>query len=247
MHFIDSHIHLQDYSLKEAEFVYDNALKNNVREFVVPSAHPSDWQKVIKTIKRFPGAIGALGIHPWYINDMQKNQLEVLEKYLKKYSALWVGECGIDGYKNPDIKPQAEILLGQAELAVKYNRPLIVHAVKAEKEFERLLLKLPERTIFDSFTGPLEWGIKLQKNGFYLGLNFTFFKKKDAVKMLNKLDLTKILLETDAPYQQSKNYVKNSPENLPVLAAAIATARLFNEIEITMIFNHNFKNFRQNN
>ena len=245
MHLADSHIHLQDYPSNEAQKVYEHAIKNNVCEFVVPSAHPTDWQKVLNTLHRFSGTIGAIGIHPWYIDSGTDIHFEILEKYLQKHSELWVGECGIDRIKNPDTSKQIPHLIRQAELAVKYNRPLLVHCVKADKEFEQLFPILPKKTLFHSFAGSLEWGKILQKNGFYLGLNFSFFKKDESVEMLKQLDLNKILLETDAPYQPNKGYVKNSPENLPVLASAISAVRGLSETEVEAILNRNFNEFKQ--
>ena len=245
MHLTDTHIHLQDYPSSEAQKIYNCALKNNIYEFVIPSAHPSDWSKVIKTTRRFSGAIGAAGIHPWYIEDTTEKQLELLEEYLNKNSNLWVGECGIDRIKNPDTSKQIFFFTKQAELAVKYHRPLLVHCVKADNEMEKLFPLLPKNTLFHSFNGSLEWGKKLQKHGFYLGLNLSFFKKENSAEILSELNLDKLLLETDAPYQQNNGYIKNSPENLPVLATALSSAYGLSETEIIAILNRNFNEFKE--
>lgn len=245
MHFTDSHIHLQDYLPAAAKKIYEAAHKNNVCEFVVPSAHPSDWAKVIKILRQFPDTIGALGIHPWYVDEAAENQLEILDKYLQKYPHLWVGECGIDRLKNQNIAKQRLFFEQQIDLALKYNRPMIIHAVKADSEMNDFLPVLPQRSIFHSFNGTLEWGKKLQNQGFYLGLNFSFFKKNEAAKILMQLNLEQILLETDAPYQPNKGYVKNSPENLPVLVAAIAAVCDLSETKVSAILAQNFKKFNQ--
>ena len=245
MYYTDSHIHLQDYAYSEAKIIVEKALKNNVREFVVPSSNPDDWENIIKLTRRFENITGAIGIHPWYAQNCDETRLQTMEKYLQKYSKIWIGECGIDKAKNTDTKKQIDVFLKQTELANKYNRPLIIHSVKADQEISNLFSLLPKRTIFHSFTGSLEWGLKIQKSGFYLGLNFSFFKKDNATDMLKSLDLSKILFETDAPYQQRRGYVSNSPENLPVLASGTAAVLGLSETKISTILMQNWKNFNK--
>ena len=53
--------------------------------------------------------------------------------------------------------------------------------------------------------------------------------------MITNLDLSKILLETDAPYQPRKGYIQNVPENLPVLASAMAAILNMSETEICAV------------
>ncbi len=245
MHYTDTHVHLQDYKISEAKKLVAEASVNNVCEFVVPSSNPDDWDKVIKTARLFKCTIPAIGIHPWYAQSYDKNRLTDMEKYLKKYPDLWVGECGLDRAKDIDEKKQYDLLTAQIELANKYERPLILHNVKADDLFAGLLSILPKRTIFHSFTGSVEWGKKIQKNEFYLGIGFAFFKKKNAPETLKQLDLDKILLETDAPYQQRKGYVKNSSENLPVLASAMAAILGLSETGILAMLAHNWKTFNK--
>lgn len=243
MFYTDSHIHLQDFAFSEAKEVVNSALRNNVREFVVPSAKPDDWKSIVKITKRFDNVVGAIGVHPWCVENADVSLIQTMEKFLKKNSSLWIGECGIDTIHNPETEKQCEFFEAQIELAQKYNRALIIHAVKADNILSSYFQKLPEQTIFHSFTGSLEWGKKIQKAGFYLGINFSFFKKKNAPEMITNLDLSKILLETDAPYQPRKGYIQNVPENLPVLASAMAAILNMSETEICAVLSKNWKTF----
>lgn len=245
MYFTDSHIHLQDYATAEAKKVVSEARKANVMEFAVPSTSPDDWQKVVDLSKKIQGVTAAIGVHPWCVESSEFSKLEELEKFLRKYPKLWVGECGIDRIKNPDIRKQHEFFARQIELANKYDRALIIHAVKADEEIGKYFSVLPKRTIFHSFTGSAEWGKKIQKAGFYLGLNFSFFQKENYAEMLQQFDLNKILLETDAPYQPNKGYIGNIPKNLPLLVSAMAATGKLSEIEISAVLAQNWKNFNR--
>lgn len=222
MIYADTHIHLQDYSPADVKNVVTNANKNNVCEFVNASSHPTDWQKVLDIVAEFKNIIPAIGVHPWYVSEAPADWAEQLEDLLHQNSKLWLGECGIDRLKNPDTNKQLAILQTQIALAKKYQRPLIMHAVKADKILHPLLTELPKKTIFHSFTGSAEWGKELQRHGFYLGLNFSVLNKKNYTELLQRLNLHQLLLETDGPYQSGHKDKQSLPQNLPQLAKEIA-------------------------
>ncbi len=222
MHFVDTHIHLQDYNSVDVKNVVTNANKNNVCEFVNVSAQPDDWNSVINIASCYKNIIPALGIHPWYMDKAEKDWAQKLEYMLQNNPRLWIGECGIDRLKNKNISQQLDILQTEISLAQKYQRPLIMHAVKADEILRPLLPLLPHQTIFHSFTGSAEWGAELQKRGFFLGLNFSILRKKNYETILQRLNQRLLLLETDGPYQSGVKDKPSLPQNLPLLAAKIA-------------------------
>lgn len=235
MIYADTHIHLQDYNPADVKNVVTNANKNNVCEFVNASSHPTDWQKVLDITAEFIGIIPAIGIHPWYIVETTADWAERLENLLQQNSKLWLGECGIDRLKNPNTDKQLAILQTEIALAQKYQRPLVIHAVKADEILRPLLSTLPAKTIFHSFTGSAEWGTELQKHGFYLGLNFSILRKKNYENLLRRLNIQQLLLETDGPYQSGHKNLPSLPQNLPLLAEKISavfnlTTKDFSEI-----------------
>ena len=244
MTYADTHIHLQDYSPADVKNVVTNANKNNVCEFVNASSHPADWQKVLKIASEFKGIIPATGVHPWYVSEVPADWAERLEDLLRQNPQLWLGECGIDRLKNPNTGGQLAILQPQIALAKKYNRPLIMHAVKADEILRPLLPELPEKTIFHSFTGSAEWGKELQKRGFYLGLNFSVLRKKNYTELLQQLNIQQLLLETDGPYQSGQKDVPSLPQNLPLLAEKIAAVFNMPVYEFSEIIAANWRTFK---
>ena len=241
--YIDSHIHLQDYKTHNVKNVVTNAIRNKVMHFINPSAHPSDWDTVAALAVQYPEITPAFGIHPWYIAEASSNQFRQLEEMLQLYPNAWVGECGIDKLKNPNPITQTEMLKKHIELANKYHRPLIIHAVKADREMAELFSELPQRTIFHSFTGSAEWGKAIQKHGFYLGINFSILRKKNAAEILQTLNLRQILLETDGPYQNIERGIETLPENLPQLAQKIADFIHIPYAELATIIEKNQREF----
>lgn len=223
MLYIDSHIHLQDYRTQSINNVIIEAQKNGVKMFFNASAHPSDWEKVDSLAKQYPlQIIPAFGIHPWAIADADANWVQKLEFYLQYNPRAMVGECGIDRLKNKDITLQLEVFLRHIELAQKYNRPLIIHAVKAEEQILPLLPKMPKKTIFHSYSGSLNFALKIQSCGFYLGFNFASLRRNNFAELLQNIDLDYILLESDGPYQSFTKGCETMPKDLPTLLQKIA-------------------------
>lgn len=244
MIYADTHIHLQDYNPADVKNVVTNANKNNVCEFVNASSHPTDWQKVLDIAAEFIGIIPAIGIHPWYITETAADWVERLENLLQQNSKLWLGECGIDRLKNPNTDKQLAILQTEIALAQKYQRPLIIHAVKADEILRPLLSALPAKTIFHSFTGSAEWGTELQKHGFYLGLNFSILRKKNYENLLRRLNIQQLLLETDGPYQSGHKNLPSLPQNLPLLAEKISAVFNLTTKDFSEIIDANWHTFK---
>ena len=241
--FIDSHIHLQDYKTQDVKNVVTNAMQNGVMRFINPSAHPRDWAAVVELARLYPQVVPAFGVHPWHIADMPQNWAQTLEQYLRQNPTAWVGECGIDRIKNPDTAAQIAILQTHIALAKQYTRPLIIHSVKADFEMSALFADLPVRTIFHSFTGSAEWGKEIQKRGFFVGLNFSILRKKNAAEILRSLNLSQILLETDGPYQNLERGAETLPQNLPILAQRIAELLQIPYVEFAQIIINNQNTF----
>jgi len=245
MYLTDSHIHLQDYTTADIKNVVTEAQKNNICAFVCSSSSPNDWNDVLNLAQQYSQIVPSLGIHPWCAGRADfSNLLLQLEGLLETDSRIWIGECGIDRLKPPDLKLQSAVFIPQMELAQKYERPLTVHAVKANDILAGFWNKLPQKTLFHSFTGSAEWGMEIQRYGFYLGINFSLLRKKNYPDLLNALDLNLLLVETDGPYQSGEKNKPSLPSRLPFLVEKIATARNIAYHKVLDILYRNWLNFK---
>ena len=134
--FFDTHIHIQDFSKEKSEDVLQEMQQNDIVKCINVSAKKTDWEQVEKIFYNNRSMIvPAFGIHPWYVKEHKFEDIKILEKYLQKYTGAVIGECGLDGFKE-EFSRQEEFFIKQAELAKKYSRSLIIHAVKAQNWFQ---------------------------------------------------------------------------------------------------------------
>jgi Tat protein secretion system quality control protein TatD with DNase activity len=131
---------------------------------------PLDWNDTLQFASQSQFILPALGIHPWYLNDIladTNNQQEEVEKYLswdwleeleqhiKQHPNLVVGEIGLckmarfvrefpveHGGKQTALQLQKIVFRKQMELAAKYRRPVTVHCVNMHGSFMEVLAEI---------------------------------------------------------------------------------------------------------
>ena len=137
----------------------------------------------------------SIGIHPWDA-DLKTLTLE-FEKIIQHQNCLAIGECGIDKVSDIDLELQKKIFISQLDLAVKFQKPVIIHCVKAFDELMEICSpyhsKIP--LIIHGFNKSLQLAKQLIDKGFYISLNHSIFKKEELD--FNSLPMEKLFLETD--------------------------------------------------
>ena len=216
MKFFDTHIHLTDFANIEPTSLLERLKKANIEKCICVSSQPDDWEKTAFFARSFPLMVTpAFGLHPWYADRFNTSVARQLENYVKEFPTAFIGECGFDRIKNPNFEAQALAFDTQLALALRYQRPLIVHMVKADMWLNSYWQKLPHNCIFHSFSGSSELLKQILKINCYISVNKKFFNKKDAKEIILKTPLDKLLIETDAPFQ-------SMPEDLAAVVQKIA-------------------------
>ena len=216
MSFFDVHIHLSDFKDVTPLVLMERLEKAGIQKCVCIGAHPDDWEKTAFFARTFKfEVLPCFGVHPWYVHNLRKDWPQILENYLLEFEDALIGECGFDRLKNPDFESAQKIFDAQLELSLALKRPLMLHMVKADIWLENYFGRLPEKSVFHSFSGSVEILKKILKFGHFISINKKFFSKKDAVKILEYAPLENILTETDAPFQ-------SMPEDLRFVVQKIA-------------------------
>ena len=250
---IDTHCHLNFEAFRgKVDGVIKEAKETGVGAIIVPGAKLDSSQKAIELAEKYEGVYAAVGIHPIHAErelSNSKSQIpNILRKLAKNKKVIAIGECGMDNYhfqyqklirqladKNQNdilklITIQKQLFVLHVKLARELKLPLIIHNRQATTDIFKLLNLKPlnRPLVFHCFEGDSQiWQWAKDKPHVYIGItaNITYNQKLQAI--IKHIPLTKILLETDSPWQRPKIpnkpfYFPNKPINVKIVAQAVA-------------------------
>ncbi len=144
----------------------------------------------------------SVGLHPWHIKTEEENNemLSQVEEALEFDHVIFVGEAGLDKRTETDFDEQKRVFEAQAFMAEEYQKPLIIHCVKAYNEILEIHKKMePKMTwIFHSYNGSVEMTRQLAHQNFIFSFGeILFLPGTKAIDSFKNLPLNKIFFETD--------------------------------------------------
>lgn len=233
MHFTDSHCHLADPALHDRlPDVLAQAAGQGVTRFIVPATQRSDWADVVQLLAvNTPSEQRvhiALGIHPWFAEDAAPEDFVELERLLQRYPQAWVGETGLDFLADRPSETQkqwqVEVFCRQLELAQRWQRPVIVHNVKATAAIADAVKQtgFTRGGIAHAFSGSMEEARILLRCGFKIGIGSLLLNPnaKKVRQAAAQLDWGDMVLETDSPFMLHNK--RNTPANVRRIAEIAA-------------------------
>ncbi len=155
-----------------------------------------------------PTSYFSIGIHPWHINDEQIEQdLLIVEKKLHTPYCLAIGECGLDKITSTDYTTQIELFKKHIHLSEKYQKPLIIHCVKAYNDLILIRKHLSpiQPWIVHGFNKNLQIASDLIKHGIYISFGAALLHNKRLQTVIKNIPLNRIFLETDTTDEPIKN------------------------------------------
>lgn len=244
--FIDTHCHLNFKAFKkDVEEVLTRAQEADVTKIIIPGAKLDSSKKAVEIAQTHASCFAAIGIHPHHANEWTEETKASKKNMLRELARLpqvvAVGEIGLDyyHYKNsPEIteedkKLQKELFLDQCEIASKQNLPLIFHCRNAHADFISLITSLMHKSqqavtgVLHCFDGEKEHLLRILEMGFYIGFdgNITYEENSGLRELIRLTPLSKLLLETDAPFLTPLPYrgSRNEPMYLTYTARTVAS------------------------
>jgi len=207
MHLIDTHTHLflPEFD-SDRDQVILNAQKGGVEKILLPNVDGTTIDPLLELSSKYPEfCYPMMGLHPTSVKDNYKEELNIVENWLKKQKFYAIGEIGIDLYWDKTFKiQQEEVFRYQIDLAKKYNLPIVIHARDSFDEIFKIMDEVIDNKlfgVFHAFTGTdnqaeriIEWGFKIGIGG------IVTFKNSGLDKVVHNIDINHIVLETDSPY-----------------------------------------------
>lgn len=152
--------------------------------------------------KEFPEEIYfSAGWHPWHIEAYDLPQISnSLEEIASMKNLLAIGECGLDRDIKINLGKQAEVFRLHINMAKKYDKPLIVHCVRAYSDLTEMLKKekFIGRFIIHNFNGNCQQLDNLLRFNAYFSLGEQLWNPRSRLnKSLKDIPVERIFLETD--------------------------------------------------
>lgn len=242
---VDTHCHLFDVDYPDIKDVIE---KMGCNPIVVSGFDDNSNKEVIKLCSLYDNVYGCLGIHPDNV-DVNYN-LNFIEEHINDSKIVAVGEIGLDYFYTKDNKnKQKELFCSQIDLAIKYNKPIVVHSRDASEDTYKIIkdYNYGHKTIIHCFSSSLEMAYKFVELGCKLGIGgvVTFNNASKLKEVVKNIDLSNLVLETDSPYLSPVPYrgKRNEPYNVLYVAKEIALLKSIDYKEVLDITTKNACDF----
>lgn len=237
---IDAHCHLDFESFdNDRTEVVQRACENNISDIIIPGTEKIYWDRIknlctgntSEQSSSWPQLHACYGLHPYWVSENNRGDIESLKQYIDSNNPVAVGECGLDFRpQHADKKTQLLFFEMQLNIATDAGLPVVIHSVRATETVIQLIKKFKTLTgMIHSFSGSSEQAKQLIDLNFYISLggSLTYDNAKKIKKVAKEIPLTSLLLETDAPDQpdQKNQGNRNEPAYLVNTLEAIAELR----------------------
>ena len=204
---IDTHAHIDDPQYQDdlAGFIAQQQ-SEGVEAILVPGVEVKTQDAVREVCRRFPGYLfPAIGLHPENITPDWKHDLDILEADLHAHEGEYIaiGEIGLDYHFDTTYKlEQQAALRRQLGWAIARDLPVMIHSRDATEDCLNILKEFPNlRGVMHCYSGSNETAKQIINMGLYLGIGGVItFKNAKLRDNLNGIPLSRLVLETDAPY-----------------------------------------------
>jgi len=224
MGWVDTHCHLQ-LDEREPETLLTRAV--SVDWVVVPGVDAESSKSAIELASRHPERVlPSAGLHP-HDAAAWPDQASDISRLAPEVAAI--GETGLDFYRN--LAPRADQIAAfrsQIELAIQFDKPIIVHCRDAFSEVFSIVEETGAgpRSVLHCWTGGPRWTRRFMD----LGVIFSFagpvaFETGETVRLgAAQVPPERALVETDTPYLAPPPHrgQPNEPEWVALVGAALA-------------------------
>jgi len=233
----DSHCHFDFEAFdSQRETIWQQAQQAGVAGLLIPGVSLRQSARLAEFCSGKPWFY-AFGLHPYFHEQHQADDVQVLRQLVDSHKPLAIGEIGLDwtlAKRSADPTQQRQLqwqlFEQQVMLAEQTNLPLILHIRGAHDEAASWLKKrgFSGAGIVHAFSGSVQQGQRWLELGFKLGIGgaMTFPRANKLRTTIKTLPLSSWLLETDAPDMRPaflSSQAVNSPLSIPLYGQLLAS------------------------
>ena len=223
---IDCHAHLGDAVFdQDRDAVLARARAAGVVTVVTVGETLEDARRVLELSARHPELLPAAGLYPTHLDLDQADRLECwIREHRSRLAA--VGEVGLDYWKvkdEADRELQRTIFTRFVRLAGEIGLPLNIHSRSAGRHVVALLLELgAQRVQLHAFDGKPASALPAVEAGWFFSIPPSIVRSRQKQKLVGRLPLSCLLLESDSPVLSPEPGSRNEPANLRIALETIA-------------------------
>jgi TatD DNase family protein len=251
--FVDTHAHLYDEQFDaDRDEMIQLAIDEGVTKIFMPNCDSTTITAMNAVAEKWKdNCFIMLGLHPCYVKETYKEELQIAEEHLiaafanKQYVA-GVGEIGLDYYWDLTYKTQQiEVFETQIDWALQYDLPIIIHSRESTADCINIVKRKQNgklRGIFHCFGGTMAQAEEVAAIGLHLGIGgVVTFKNSSLQQIVKEIPLEFIVLETDAPYLAPVPYrgKRNESSHIPLVADKIADLKNIDVAEVATVTTQN--------
>jgi TatD DNase family protein len=204
MYFIDTHAHiyLPEFD-HDRDKIMQRAKQATVEITIMPAIDSATHDAMLKAESNYENCYSMIGLHPCSVTEGYEKELDIVTEYLRQRKFLAIGEIGLDFYWDKTFTQQQYASFHQQiNIALENDLPIVIHSRNAIDECIEVVKEHPGiNGVFHCFSGNEEQAKKIIDLDFMLGIGgVVTFKNAGLDKVIEKIGLSHVILETDAPY-----------------------------------------------
>lgn len=219
---IDVHCHLTAREFEgNVGLVISSAIESGIKAMITSGLGYQDCLKALR-ISDNRVVYPSLGVPPYDLDDYEK-VAGLIERERDRIVAI--GEVGLDYWRagRGDRYRQQRIFREFIELAKALDLPLVVHSRSAGRCAIDILLEMRvERVVMHAFDGRASYAAEAAEGGFMFSIPPSIARSPQKQKLVNRIPLENLLLESDAPALPPIPGEINHPRNVRVSAEWIS-------------------------
>ena len=240
---VDTHAHICDpiFDPDRTE-VLEKAEAVGVAAIVAVGEDISDARTNIDLAGKHPLLRPAAGLYPTHLNTAAAHDMYAFIRQ-EREQLVAIGEVGLDFWvvKEDSAKElQKEIFKGFIHLANDLNLPLNVHSRSAGRHAVALLLEGGATKVqMHAFDGKASSALQAIEAGYFFSVPPSTVRSRQKQKLVKKLPLSNLLVETDSPVLGADPKQRNEPANLVIAIKAIADLKNIRKEEVIEVVTEN--------
>jgi TatD DNase family protein len=243
MELIDAHCHLNAMQFdRDRDVVVQHSLDAGLVAILDSGESLQENEKSCELSVKYPVIKPCAGFSP---KNLKQTEAKLVQDYIRataeKFTAI--SEVGLDYWcvkEEAGRKKQRDIFEGFVKLAVELDKPIVVHSRSAGKYAIDILKKCnATKVCMHAFDGSAQNAMLGVEAGYYFSIPPSIVRSDQKKKLVEKVPIENILLESDAPSLGPEQGKKNEPKNILVSLREVAKIKGLSKEEVARITTEN--------